>query len=98
MFGKLILFVLQVLLFLILFAVGSVLLPFLPSLPVLQVAAGPGHVIVYDGVLLAFVVACVILLVEGTRKRLRDAGVLTTVAFLLAVGLGVLMRFGFKTQ
>ncbi len=94
---KSVLFVLQALLFLVLFAVGSVFLPFLPFLPVLQMATVPGHVFVYDGVLLAVVAWLVLLLIEALRRRLGDAGVLTTVALLVALGLGFLMRFGYKS-
>ena len=91
------LFVLQTLLLLALFALGSVLLPFLPALPVWQVSAGPGRVFVCDGLVFAAVVCALILLAEAARKRLRSAGLLTVGSFLLAMLLGLLMRFGFKS-
>lgn len=92
-----ILFVLQAILFLLLFALGSVFLPFLPFLPVLQVVTSPGHAFVYDGLLLALVLWLVIVGIETVRKRLRDEGLLTTGALLLAVLLGMAMRFGFRS-
>ena len=95
---KSILFALQTILFLLLFALGSVFLPFLPFLPVLQVVTSPGHAFVYDGLLLALIVWLLIVVVEAVRKRLREAGLLTTVALAVAVVLGLAMRFGFKSS
>lgn len=97
MLVKLILLVLQLLLFLILFVLGSVLLPFLPFVPVWQVVTSPGRAFVLNGIVFAAAIYLVILLTEASRKRLRDAGLVTTMAFLLAIGLGLLMRFGFKS-
>ena len=92
-----ILFILQTLLFLLFFALGSVLLPLFPSLPVWQLRTSAGHAFVFDGVLFAAVVYLALLLLETARKRLRSAGLGTTAAFLVALGLGLLMRFGFKS-
>ncbi len=92
-----VLFVVQAIVFLAFFAVGSVLLPLLPALPVLQMSIGPGRVFVFDGLVFAFGLYVVVLLIEVVRKRVRSAGVVTTVAFLTAVLLGLLMRFGFKS-
>ena len=97
MVGKTILFVLQTILFLLAFALGSVFLPFLPFLPVLQVVRSPGHAFVYDGLLLAFVLWLLIFVIEAARKRLREAGTLTTAALVVAALLGLAMRFGFKS-
>ncbi len=97
MVGKTILFVLQTILFLLVFALGSVFLPFLPFLPVLQVVTSPGHAFVYDGLLLALVLWLVIVAIEAARKRLRGAGTLTTAALVVAALLGLAMRFGFKS-
>ena len=94
---KVLLFVLQTILFLLVFALGSVFLPFLPSLPVLQTVTSPGHAFVYDGLLLALVLWLLILLIEAVRRRLREAGPLTTAALALALLLGLAMRFGFKS-
>ncbi len=97
MLGKAVLVVLQTLLFLLLFAAGSFLLPFFPSLPTWQVQTGPGRFFVLDGLVLGIGVYLVILLLEAARKRLRGPGGLTTLALVLALALGLAMRFGIKT-
>ena len=93
---KAILVVLQTLLFLLLFGVGS-FLPVIIPVPTWQVQTGPGRFFVMDGLVLAALVYLVILLAETLRKRLRGGGGLTTLAFFLAVALGLAMRFGFKS-
>ena len=98
MFKKAILVVLQTLLFLILFAAGS-FLPALPSFRSLywQIQTGPHRVFVVDGLLLTLAVYLLILLVEAARRRLRGPGGLTTLSLVLALVLGVAMKFGFKS-
>lgn len=98
MFKRAVLVVVQVILFLVLFGVGS-LLPALPAFKsaAWQIQTSPNRAFVLDGLLLAFVVYLIILLVEAARKRLRGPGGLTTLAFALALALGLAMRFGFKT-
>ncbi|HLI76903.1 MAG TPA: hypothetical protein VKV02_08150 [Acidobacteriaceae bacterium] len=98
MFKKAILVVLQTLLFIILFAVGS----FLPALPSFrsfywQVQTSPGRVFVLDGLLLTLLVYLLIVAVEAARRRLRGAGALTTLALVLALALGLAMKIGFKS-
>lgn len=93
-----VLVVLQTVLFLVLFAVGA----FLPALPNFQglywqVRTGPGHVFVMDGLLLTLAVYLVILLLEAVQKRVRGAGLLTTLALVLALCLSFAMKLGFKT-
>jgi len=39
-----------------------------------------------------------IVILEAVRKRLRIAAPWTTLAFLLAVVFGLMMKFGFKTM
>ena len=97
MFKKAILVVLQALLFLLLFGAGTLLLPFFPSLPVWQVQTGPGHAFVLDGLLLTVLVYVLVLALEAARKRLRGPGGLTTLAFVLALALGLAMKIGFKS-
>ena len=89
--------VLQTVLFLLLFVAGS-FLPVLPSFRSLdwQVATGPGRVFVMDGLLLMAAVYLLILLLEAAKKRLRGPGGLTTLAFVLALVLGLAMKVGFK--
>lgn len=96
MLVKAILVVLQTLLFLLLFGVGS-FLPAFTAFPDWQVHTGPNRAFVLDGVLLAVAVYLLILLIEAVRKRLRGPGGLTTLALLLALALGFAMKFGFKS-
>ena len=98
MFQKAIFVVLQTLLFLVLFAVGS----FLPALPSFrsfywQMQTGPGRIFVLDGLFLTLIVYLVILALEAARRRLRGPGSLTTLSLVLALALGLAMKFGFKS-
>ena len=87
--------VLQTILFLFLFAVGS-FLPIFTSLPAWQIQAGPHRVFVLDGLYLALLAFVLILLTEAARKRLRGPGGLTTLSLALAIALGLAMKLGFK--
>ena len=96
-FKKAILVVLQTLLFLILFGAGTLALPFVPQVPVWQVQTSPGRAFVLDGLFLTLAVYVLILAVEAARKRLRGPGGLTTLSLVLALALGLAMKFGFKS-
>jgi len=89
--------ILQFILFLLVFAVGS----FLPGahilLPMMSVSAGVGRIFVYDGLLLMFGLYVLILLIAAARRRIHIAWPTSTVALLLALVLGLLMKFGFKS-
>lgn len=93
---KAVLVVLQTLLFLLLFGIGS-FLPAFTSIPAWQIHTGPGRAFVLDGVVLAIAVYLLILLIEAARKRLRGPGGLTTLALVLALALGFAMKFGFRS-
>ena len=93
---KAVLVVLQTLLFLLLFGGGSFLPVFTP-VPAWQVHTGPNSFFVVDGLLLTFVVYLIILGIEAATKRLRGPGNMTTLAFVLALALGLAMKFGFKS-
>jgi hypothetical protein len=88
--------VLQFILYLFVFGVGS-LLPGANVLPTLSLAIGPGRVFVYDGLLLMLLVYVLILLLAAVRKRLSFAWPNATIAFLLALIVGLLMKFGLKS-
>jgi hypothetical protein len=88
--------VLQFILLLVVFLVGS-LLPGANLLPTLSIAVGPGRVFVYDGVLLMLAVYVLILLIAAVRKRIHIAWPNSTVALALALILGLAMKFGFKS-
>lgn len=67
------------------------------TLPTLSIPIGPGRVFVYDGVLLMLLLYVVILLIELSLKRIRTSGLNSTIAFVLALILGLAMKFGFKS-
>ncbi len=93
---KIVLAVLQFLLFVAVFFVGSIL-PAIGLMPMETIAAGANRVFVLDGLLLTILVYVLILAIEAVRKRLRTSGGLTTLAFILALVVGLAMKFGFKT-
>jgi hypothetical protein len=93
---KVILTILQFLLFLIVFGAGSLFPPFHFE-HVLIVTPGFTRIFVADGLLLMFALYVLVVLVEILRKRLRTAAPWTTLAVILAAVLGLMMKFGFKT-
>jgi hypothetical protein len=95
-FMKIVLAVLQLLLFLAVFFVGSIILPAFGLLPNKVVAIGNHLLFTYDGVVLMLLVYLLVLAIEAARRRLRSGG-LTTIAFVLALVLGFAMKFGLKT-
>lgn len=88
--------VLQFILYLVVFGVGS-LLPAFGVLPTLSISTGPGRVFVYDGLLLALLFYIVIVLIAAVRRRIAISLPNATIALVLALGLGLLMKFGFKS-
>jgi hypothetical protein len=88
--------VLQVILFLAVSFLG-IILAGINVLPTLSVSIGPSRVFVYDGLLLMLAAYVFILLVEVLLKRLRIAWLNSTIAAVLALILGLAMKFGFKT-
>ena len=89
--------ILQLILFLIVFFVGSLFPPFQFE-HVLIATPGTTRIFVADGLVLALVLFVLIVILEAVRKRLRIAAPWTTLAFLLAVVFGLMMKFGFKTM
>jgi hypothetical protein len=88
--------VLQFILFLAVFLVGS-LLPGANLLPMLSVGAGAGRIFVLDGLLLMLALYILILLIAAVRKRIHIAWPNSTLALALALILGLAMKFGFKS-
>lgn len=88
--------VLQFILFLVVFFFGW-LLTGLNQLPTLSISTGPGRVFVYDGVLLMLAVYVLILLIAAARRRIHLAWQNSTLALVLALVLGLAMKFGFKS-
>jgi uncharacterized membrane protein YpjA len=89
--------VLQLILFLIVFFIGSIFPPFHFE-HILIATPGVTRIFIADGLLLAFLLYIVIVVVEALRKRLRTAAPWTTVALILAVAFGLMMKFGFLTR
>ena len=86
----------QFLLFLILFAVGSFLHPFNLHWAT-TAAAGTTRFFIPDGLLLAIGAFLAILIVQVLRKRTCDSP-WTILSFVLAVGAGYALKFGFVTK
>jgi hypothetical protein len=89
--------ILQLIVFLIVFFVGSIFPPFHFE-HVLIATPGITRIFIADGLLLALILYILILVFEVLRKRLRTAAPWTTLAFLLAVVFGLMMKFGFLTR
>jgi hypothetical protein len=89
--------ILQLLLFLLVFFVGSILPPFHFEY-VLVATPGVTRIFVADGLLLMFALYVLIVLVAVLRKRLRTSVPWTTVAVVLAAVFGLMMKFGFLTR
>ncbi|MEO6983231.1 MAG: hypothetical protein ABI072_08970 [Edaphobacter sp.] len=88
---------LQFVLFLIVFAAGSLFPPFHIE-RVVTTTPTIVHLFVADGLLLAFALFIIFIVIEALRKRLASSALWTTLAFLLAAVLGLVMKFGFITH
>ncbi len=88
---------LQFLLFLIVFAIGSLFPPFHIE-HVLSVTPAATRIFIADGLLLMLALYILIVLAEAVRKRLPIAAPWTTLALILAAALGFMMKFGFLTR
>jgi hypothetical protein len=96
---KIIFTLLKFFLFFLAFLVGS----FLPLPPpfhferVLNTTSAGTHIFIGDGLHLMLVLYIVLVVIEVLRKKLRSSVPWTTLALLVAMGLGFLMKLGFKT-
>jgi hypothetical protein len=93
-FKQAILVTVQLLLLIAVFLLGS-FLPALGKLPMWRVAVSPTRFFVLDGLVLMVIVWVAILVIEAVTKRLKQAGLLSTLALLLAFALGLAMKFPF---
>jgi hypothetical protein len=89
--------ILQVILFVVVFFIGSFFPPFHFE-HVLIATPGTTRVFIADGLLLTLALYVLIVLVQVLRKRLRISTPWTTLAFVLAVVFGLMMKFGFLTR
>ena len=85
---------LQLVLLLAVFLLGSVL-PALGKLPMWRVALGPTRFFVLDGVALMLLVYLIFVGIEVFARRIRFGALLCTLALLLALALGLAMKFPF---
>ena len=88
--------ILQLILFLLVFLVGSLWEPFHFE-HVLIASPGTTRIFIADGILLMFALYILIVLIQILRKRLRTSAPWTTLAVILAAIFGLMMKFGFKT-
>jgi len=86
----------QLILFLLVFLVGSLWEPFHFE-HVLIATPGTTRIFIADGLLLMVALYILIVLVQILRKRLRTSAPWTTLAVILAAVFGLMMKFGFKT-
>jgi hypothetical protein len=98
MIKKTLLVILQLFLFYIVFLVGSLLDPFKMKWFVSHPDPSSTRFFVPDGLLLMIGVFLLILLVEALAKRMRSAGTLTAIAFVMALLLGIFSKFGWATH
>ena len=89
--------ILQLILFLLVFLVGSLWEPFHFE-HVLIASPGTTRIFIADGILLMFALYILIVLVQIMRKRLRTSAPWTTLAVILAAIFGLMMKFGFLTK
>ncbi|WP_263366429.1 hypothetical protein [Edaphobacter bradus] len=94
---KILFTILQFLLFLIVFAVGSFLRPFHLRWGVTVTSGNATRFFVPDGLLLTLGVFLVIVVLQALRKRLCNT-TWTVIAFLAAVAAGYALRLGFITR
>jgi len=87
---------LQTILLLIVFAIGSFLHPF-NLRQVLAAAPGPARFFYWDGIVMMVMIYVVLLLIAVLRKRLAASAPLSTIALAIAAILGLLAKFGFVT-
>jgi len=96
MIKKILLIVVQFVIFLFLFAAGSFLPVFhFPSVVTKWADGTRGFE--WDGVLVMLAFLVLVLLIEALRKRIRSAAPRTMLALILAAAAGLAMKFGFMT-
>jgi len=85
---------LLLILFLIVFFGGSLLDPFHLKWFISHPSQLSTRYFVPDGLILMTLLWVIIVAIEASAKRLRSAGLWTTVAYVLALIIGVAMKFG----
>jgi hypothetical protein len=88
---------LQLVLFLLVFFFGSILPPFHFE-HIILATPGSTRIFIADGLLLTLALYVLIVIVQVLRKRLRTATPWTSLALILAIVFGLMMKFGFLTR
>jgi len=88
----------QFLLFFLVFLAGSLLDPFKMKWFISHPTLTSTRFFVPDGLILMVILYVILLGVEAATKRLRTAGMLTSVAFAIALLLGIASKFGRVTH
>jgi hypothetical protein len=63
-------------------------------IPVFKTPLGTHHILILNGLFFAGALFVLILLFEAIRRRLRPWAGITAVAFILAIGAAVVLKFG----
>lgn len=88
---------LQFVVFLIIFAAGSLFPPFRLE-HVLTATPTYTRIFIADGLVLTAILYVLIIVIEALMKRIRAAFPWTSMAFVLAIGVGLYLKFGFLTH
>jgi uncharacterized BrkB/YihY/UPF0761 family membrane protein len=91
--------ILETISFLFVFLAGSLLVA-VPAahLPTWDVSLSGSRYFVLDGIIFMLILYVLFLLLGAARRRLRSAVLTSTVAAVLALVLGLAMKFGFATR
>jgi hypothetical protein len=84
----------QCILFMLTFLVGS-LAPSLHLIPMERLETSPAHYFVLDGLFCMGLLYIIFLIIAALTRRLPRAAINTTLALLIALVLGLLMKFPF---
>lgn len=98
MIKKTLLVIVQLFLFYVVFLAGSLAAPFRMKWFLSHPTPLSTRFFVPDGLLLMIALFVLILVGEALAKRLRTAGLLTCIAFLIALLLGIFSKFGWATH
>jgi len=88
----------QTVLFYVVFAVGFLLDPFKLKWFVSHPTPTSTRYFVPDGLIILVILYVAILGIEAARKRLLSSGAITSIAFVVALILGLMSKFGFATH
>ena len=98
MIKKALLVIVQFFLFYVVFLAGSLAAPFKMKWFISHPTPLSTRFFVPDGLLLMAALFLLILVMEAVAKRLRSAGSLTSIAFVIALLLGLFSKFGWATH